>query len=121
MAQPPVVSWLACPRNAASSNLSWSLLPEFAKFGKDDAASSKAACVKKFAPEQAALLMFGKNASKSACVNHSPMPLPGGPGDDVGMGEGTGVGEGMGTGDGIGTGEGAPLHPVAFQVDLSLQ
>lgn len=49
------------------------------------------------------------------------MPLPGGPGDDVGMGEGTGVGEGMGTGDGIGTGEGAPLHPVAFQVDLSLQ
>lgn len=49
------------------------------------------------------------------------MPLPGGPGGVVGMGEGTGVGVGMGTGDGVGTGEGAPPHPVAFQVDLSLQ
>lgn len=49
------------------------------------------------------------------------MPLPGGPGFVVGMGEGTGVGVGMGTGDGVGTGEGVPPHPVAFQVDLSLQ
>jgi len=49
------------------------------------------------------------------------MPLPGGPGGVVGMGEGTGVGVGRGTGDGVGTGEGAPPHPVAFQVDLSLQ
>jgi len=49
------------------------------------------------------------------------MPLPGGPGRVVGMGEGTGVGVGMGTPDGVGMGEGAPLHPVAFQVDLPLQ
>lgn len=89
--------------------------------GKEDAASTRAACVKKLAPEQAALLMFGKNASKSACVNHSPMPLPGSTGVGAGMGEGTGAGEGMGRGDGVGAGVGATPHPVAFQVDFSLQ
>lgn len=57
-----------------------------AKLGNAEAACTSAPYVKKFAPVQAALLMFGKKASKSACVNHAPMPSPLVPGDGAVVG-----------------------------------
>lgn len=68
--------------------MSSSTSPELAKLGNAEAACTSAPYVKKFAPVQAALLMFGKKASKSACVNHAPMPsplVPGGGGAVVGL------------------------------------
>lgn len=95
--------------------------PEFAKAGKDAAASNNAACVKKFAPEQAGLLIFGKKLSKSDCENHAPIPLPAGTGLGVGVGTGDGAGVGVGAGVAVVEGEGPEPQPAAFQVDFSLQ
>jgi len=105
VAQPPVVSWLVCPRKAASSRLSFSMSPVFANSGNDFAASTRASYVKKFAPEHAGLFMFGKNASKSAFVNQAEI------GDEAGKGVGStdGVG-GFVVGDGVGlAGDGAAV------------
>jgi hypothetical protein len=87
----------------------------------------RASYVKKFAPVQAALLMFGKKASKSACVNHAPIPLPVEPGEV----EGAGVGElvdALDAAEEVDAGTGVvvdspdvAVQPSAFQIVSALQ
>jgi hypothetical protein len=109
-----------------------------AKLGNAEAACTSAPYVKKFAPVQAALLMFGKKASKSACVNHAPMPSPLVPGDgavvgllcagvdtleDVDAGgtvvDDNPVEEDVDEGDAVV--DSPPEQPAAFQIDSALQ
>jgi hypothetical protein len=85
--------------------------------------------VKKFAPVHAALLIFGKKASKSAWVNQVPIALPPELWDGVGVGElgevGTGlfvvVGASVGSGVGMLVDASVPVHPSDVQVDSALQ
>jgi hypothetical protein len=81
--------------------------------------------VKKFFPVQAGLLIFGKNASKSAWVNHVAMPLPLGPEDGAVVGE---LGALVDATAEVAVVVGAtvvvasvPAQPTAFQVDSALQ
>jgi hypothetical protein len=103
--------------------LSSSTSPELAKLGNAEAACTSAPCVKKFAPVQAAALMFGKKASKSACVNHDPMPSPLVPGDGAGAGlpcaDVDALEEDVDEGGSVV--DSAPEQPAAFQVDSALQ
>jgi len=117
--------------------LSSSTSPELAKLGNAEAACTSAPYVKKFAPVQAALLMFGKKASKSACVNHAPMPSPLVPGDgavvgllcadvleeDVDAGgavvDDTSAEEDVDEGGAVM--DSPPEQPAAFQMDSALQ
>jgi len=93
-----------------------------AKLGNAEAACTSAPCVKKFAPVQAALLMFGKKASKSACVNHDPMPLPPVPGDGAGAGLPCADVDALEVVDAGGAVVGSPPEqPAAFHVDSALQ
>jgi hypothetical protein len=101
--------------------LSSSTSPELAKPGNAEAACTSAPCVKKFAPVQAGLLMFGKKASKSACVNHAPMPLPLVPGDGVGAGLPCVDVDALDVDAGGAVVDSPPEQAAAFQVDSPLQ
>jgi hypothetical protein len=119
--------------------LSSSTSPELAKLGNAEAACTSAPYVKKFAPVQAALLMFGKKASKSACVNHAPMPSPLVPGDGAVVGllcagvdaldedvdAGGAVVDDASAEEDVDEGgavvDSPPEQPAAFQIDSALQ
>jgi len=77
-----------------------------ANAGKASAAFINASYVKKLAPEQAPLFMFGKNASKSAFVNQDEIGVDGvgDAGEGVGAGEDGGAGVEGACGSGVGDG-----------------